>query len=183
MRDMQEQVRSIADRSLELGDGSQQIGEILGLINEIAEQTNLLALNAAIEAARAGDAGRGFAVVATEVRKLAQRSMSSTSSIRDIITTVQDKTNATILATEQGTKQVRTVNKVTCGTGQTCGSFYPDAVQTTTTERQLKFTAYLAKRYGAISGRGRSPASTSRFNCTLVLALSMSMPTRRPSAA
>src|SRR5205823_8968406 len=51
------------------------------------------------------------------------------------------------------TKQVRTVNKVTCPTGQTCGSFYPDAVQQTTTERQLKFSAYLAKRYGPVSGK------------------------------
>ena len=112
MRDMQEQVRAIAERSLELGEGSQQIGEILALINEIAEQTNLLALNAAIEAARAGDAGRGFAVVAAEVRKLAERSIRSTGSIRDIITTVQDKTNATILATEHGTKQARTVDEL-----------------------------------------------------------------------
>jgi methyl-accepting chemotaxis protein len=110
MREMQGQVRAIAERSLELGEGSQQIGEILSLINEIADQTNLLALNAAIEAARAGDAGRGFAVVATEVRKLAERSISSTDSIREIISTVQDKTNATILATEQGTKQARAVD-------------------------------------------------------------------------
>jgi methyl-accepting chemotaxis protein len=112
MREMQEQVQAIAERSLELGEGSQRIGEILALINEIAEQTNLLALNAAIEAARAGEAGRGFAVVASEVRKLAERSIHSTDSIRQIITTVQDKTNATILATEQGTKQAHTVDEL-----------------------------------------------------------------------
>jgi CHASE3 domain sensor protein len=110
MRDMQEQVDAIAKRSLELGAESQQVGEILGLINEIAEQTNLLALNAAIEAARAGEAGRGFAVVASEVRKLAERSIEATESIRTIITGVQDKTNATILATEQGAKQAQEVD-------------------------------------------------------------------------
>jgi methyl-accepting chemotaxis protein len=112
MRDMQEQVEAISQRSLTLGERSQKIGEVLELINGIAEQTNLLALNAAIEAARAGEAGRGFAVVASEVRKLAERSIRSTDSIREIITSVQDETNATIMATEQGTKQAREVGEL-----------------------------------------------------------------------
>jgi methyl-accepting chemotaxis protein len=112
MRDMQEQVEAISERSLTLGERSQKIGEVLELINEIAEQTNLLALNAAIEAARAGDAGRGFAVVASEVRKLAERSIRSTESIREIVAAVQDETNATIMATEQGAKQAREVGEL-----------------------------------------------------------------------
>jgi methyl-accepting chemotaxis protein len=116
MRDMQEKVETIAERSLSLGESSQKIGEILELINQIAEQTNLLALNAAIEAARAGDAGKGFAVVASEVRKLAERSMNSTESIREIIGGVQDQTNATILATEQGTRQAREVGELMSST-------------------------------------------------------------------
>jgi methyl-accepting chemotaxis protein len=116
MRDMQDKVETIAERSLSLGASSQKIGEILAMINQIAEQTNLLALNAAIEAARAGDAGKGFAVVAAEVRKLAERSISSTESIREIISGVQDQTNATILATEQGTKQAREVGELMSST-------------------------------------------------------------------
>jgi methyl-accepting chemotaxis protein len=116
MRDMQEKVETIAERSLSLGDRSQKIGEILELINAIAEQTNLLALNAAIEAARAGEAGRGFAVVAAEVRKLAERSMDSTESIRQIISSVQDETNSTIMATEQGTRQAREVGELMAST-------------------------------------------------------------------
>jgi methyl-accepting chemotaxis protein len=118
MRDMQEQVEAISERSLSLGERSQKIGEVLELINGIAEQTNLLALNAAIEAARAGEAGQGFAVVASEVRKLAERSIRSTESIREIITAVQDETNATIMATEQGAKQAREVGELMHSTGE-----------------------------------------------------------------
>jgi Methyl-accepting chemotaxis protein (MCP) signalling domain len=116
MRSLQEQIDSITDRALSLGQDAQQIGEILALIKDIAGQTNLLALNAAIEAARAGEAGKGFSVVAAEVRKLAERSVQSTESISVIITAVQDGTNATIMATEQGTRQAREVGELMTST-------------------------------------------------------------------
>ncbi len=116
MRDVQEKVEAIAARALSLGERAQKIGEILELINDIAGQTNLLALNAAIEAARAGEAGKGFAVVAAEVRKLAERSLASTDNISHIIAGVQDETNATILATEQGTRQAREVGELMAST-------------------------------------------------------------------
>ncbi len=125
MRDMQEKVEAIAERALSLGERAQKIGEILELINEIAGQTNLLALNAAIEAARAGEAGKGFAVVAAEVRKLAERSVHSTDSISVIITGVQDETNATIMATEQGTRQAREVGELMAVDRDDAGGVHP----------------------------------------------------------
>ena len=106
MRTIATSVRGTAKQIEELGKSSDQIGRIIGVIEDIADQTNLLALNAAIEAARAGEQGRGFAVVADEVRKLAECTTTATKEIAQMIRTVQGETKAAVTAMEAGTRQV-----------------------------------------------------------------------------
>ena len=89
-----------------LVESSQQIGDIVEVIEEIADQTNLLALNAAIEAARAGDQGRGFAVVADEVQRLAERAATATKQIDVLVRTIQTDTNEAVVSMERSTTDV-----------------------------------------------------------------------------
>jgi len=106
MARLKNQVQSIAQSMLQLGDNSQKIGGIVEIIDEISDQTNLLALNAAIEAAGAGEAGKRFAIVAQEVRRLAERTVDATRQIKGLIEEIQKATNSTIMVTEEGTKAV-----------------------------------------------------------------------------
>ncbi len=106
MRAIADSVGQTAMKVQELGRSSNQIGEIIGVIDDIADQTNLLALNAAIEAARAGEQGRGFAVVADEVRKLAERTSKATKEITQMIQNIQTETQSAVEAMQSGTKQV-----------------------------------------------------------------------------
>ena len=106
MAGISEQV-SVTARTVEsLGARSDQIGTIVGTIEDIADQTNLLALNAAIEAARAGEQGRGFAVVADEVRALAERTTRATREIGEMIKAIQTETKDAVAAMESGVREV-----------------------------------------------------------------------------
>lgn len=99
-------VKDAATTVEQLGSRSDQIGQIVGTIEDIADQTNLLALNAAIEAARAGEQGRGFAVVADEVRALAERTTRATREIGEMIRAIQNDTKDAVSAIEDGVAEV-----------------------------------------------------------------------------
>jgi len=106
MNRIADRVRNSATAVEQLGVRSDQIGEIVGTIEDIADQTNLLALNAAIEAARAGDQGRGFAVVADEVRALAERTTRATREIGEMIKNIQSETRQAVKTMEEGVSEV-----------------------------------------------------------------------------
>jgi methyl-accepting chemotaxis protein len=106
MKQIANVVRESAGTIQNLGKSSDQIGEIIGVIEHIADQTNLLALNAAIEAARAGEQGRGFAVVADEVRKLAEQTTKATKQIAGMIQQIQSDSHGAVNSMANATKQV-----------------------------------------------------------------------------
>lgn len=106
MDNIREQIQDTSKRIKRLGESSQEIGDIVSLIDDIADQTNILALNAAIQASMAGDAGRGFAVVADEVQRLAERSSAATKQIEALVKAIQTDTNEAVISMEQTTSEV-----------------------------------------------------------------------------
>ena len=106
MNVIRDQIQETSKRIKRLGESSQEIGDIVGLINDIADQTNVLALNAAIQASMAGEAGRGFAVVADEVQRLAERSTNATKQIKTLVNTIQADTSEAVTSMESTTSEV-----------------------------------------------------------------------------
>lgn len=106
MDTIRNQIQDTSKRIKRLGESSQEIGDIVELINGIAEQTNILALNAAIQSASAGGAGRGFAVVADEVQRLAERATNATRRIEMLVQNIQADTSEAVVSMESTTSEV-----------------------------------------------------------------------------
>jgi methyl-accepting chemotaxis protein len=133
MHTIRNTINDLAEDIRQLGNNSEQIGDIVKVIDRIAEQTNLLALNAAIEAARAGEHGRGFAVVASEIRKLADGSVQATKEIAGHITSTQAVISEVVGAMERLTDRVE---ESTSSTNSASGALQEivSAVQTTSSQ-------------------------------------------------
>src|SRR6266487_4014626 len=136
---IRDNVQETAKKIKRLGERSNEIGEIVRIIEDIADQTNLLALNAAIQSAMAGEHGRGFAVVADEIRLLAERSTESTKRIATLVKSIQGDTYEAVVAMEDSTQEVVKGSQLADEAGRSLNSIY------TAVERQAQMIESIAR--------------------------------------
>nr|MDQ2716752.1 methyl-accepting chemotaxis protein [Chloroflexota bacterium] len=136
---IRENVQETAKKIKRLGERSNEIGEIVRIIEDIADQTNLLALNAAIQSAMAGEHGRGFAVVADEIRLLAERSTESTKRIATLVKSIQGDTYEAVVAMEDSTQEVVKGSQLADEAGRALNSIY------SAVERQAQMIENIAR--------------------------------------
>ena len=124
MSHIRENVQETSKKIKRLGERSQEVGEIVRLIEDIAEQTNLLALNATIQSAAAGENGRGFAVVADEIRILATRVADATKRVSAIVQAIQGDTQEAVIAMEESTQEVVAGSRLADDAGRSLQRIY-----------------------------------------------------------
>ncbi len=181
MEEIKSRSQDSANKILSLGERSQQIGQVLDIINSIADQTKILALNAAIEAARAGEAGKGFSVVAIEIRKLAESVVDSTGEISQIMTEIQGAANELVIATEQELKQVQSGVDLAQVTGESLEQILEMIEQTTVaakeistaTQQQKSATEQVVKAMREVAAVAQQTAAGSRQVASTAEQLSM----------
>ncbi|MBF0138164.1 MAG: methyl-accepting chemotaxis protein [Magnetococcales bacterium] len=137
IKKINEEMEYIAESIIKLSEQTQNIGEIIGSVNDLADQSNLLSVNASIEAAKAGEVGKGFGVVAQEVKSLAEQSREATRQIKTILNDIQKATSAAVLATERGSKAVESGVHLSDVAGQAIISFGESVELTGTAAEQI----------------------------------------------
>jgi twitching motility protein PilJ len=176
---IREQAQETAKRIKRLGETSQEIGQIVQLIDDIADRTSILALNASIQAAAAGDAGRGFAVVAEEVERLAVRSTEATKKIATLVKAIQGETNEAVAAMERSIQEVVSGSKVANQAGQSLQEIEAVSVRladlitqiSTAAQQQARGSETLAKSMGDISQITRQTADGTKHTAASVNSL------------
>lgn len=167
MMKVAETVRNSTATVETLSKRSEEIGDIVAVINDIADQTNLLALNAAIEAARAGEQGRGFAVVADEVRSLAEKTTRATKEIADMIRNIQTETNGAMVSMQEGMRQTEEGMQLASEAGQSLKEIVASVERVadmvnqiaTASEEQNVTTEEIASNITGIAGVAKKTAS------------------------
>ena len=137
MTHIKNEVESVADSIIKLSAHTQNIGEIIGAVNDIADQSNLLSVNASIEAAKAGEYGKGFAVVAQEVKTLANQSKEATKQISTILNDIQKATSSAVMATERGSKVVDEGVRLSEESGNSIKILADAVVQSSNSSKQI----------------------------------------------
>jgi methyl-accepting chemotaxis protein len=145
---IRENVQETSKKIKRLGERSNEIGEIVRIIEDIADQTNLLALNAAIQSAMAGEHGRGFAVVADEIRLLAERSTESTKRIATLVKSIQGDTYEAVVAMEDSTQEVVKGSQLADEAGRALNSIFSAVERQATT---IQMIAQAANEQASVS--------------------------------
>ena len=149
-------IRETEKRIKRLGERSQEIGQVVNIIQGIAERTGILALNASMHAAAAGEAGRNFAVVADEVKRLSESARESTSQISRLITAIQTETNETVVAMNQAITQVVEISRMADDAGKEMHRTQSETESLASSVRHIAFTSNeQAKAGGALQERAR----------------------------